>query len=433
MADQFGFTIMPSSVEQKPKSDQFGFTITPAQFTQKESPSLRDLMPYFMDIMSGKVTGNNVPPGLGQRLASVLQNAPSATMTGITELPKVGMSAITDISNLPSAGMEILNRPSKMIPAVGRGLVGLGENVVNYPSDIGEILQYFGAITPEESKSIPRVNPIEFDRTNGTGGEQSIEDVIKNLPILLGGGSIAKKLVKGAKLTKTDIVNNVLNKEKEAKNIYSGEGGHYPNLFDEARNRGANPSSYNASKIDINTFNKYLPDKKIEAVQEFLDTPTLENGQQAISELGFTKRALEKKDSLLPYEKKLLTSTNNAINHIQESMFTDSSGNLMKDLVDKHNLIQQGYAKDVIPYTGNKNIKAYKRNELTKEALIENLSRKNSKFLAQKGNEHPELGRYHTIKRLGKITGIGAGSYAGLSYLKSLLNKSLPSYETNEE
>ncbi len=110
-------------------------------------------------------------------------------------------------------------------------------------------------------------------------------------------------------------------------------------------------------------------------------------------------------------------------------MFKDSSGKVHQDLLNKHKEIQKGYATEVVPYTKNKAIQAYKKGQKLPEELVNSLSK--GKFAAMRGEKHPWIGRrkslnpfFSQVKKGGAIgLGLTGGGFGGKEIYDYLFGK----------
>lgn len=294
-----------------------------------------------------------------------------------------------------------------LVEGIGQYSPLMAAGSLSIPASIGSSALYGATQSPE-------------DRTGGaiSGG------LLGSIPGIM---SLAKK-INPLQLTSKNLSKEILEGEKSAKEAYSGEKGHYSKLFDEARKSGTGTfSNLELPKLNLNTLSQYVPAKKLESVTQFSLNPSLETAQKSISELGHIIRPLEKKSSLIPYEKKLLNSALDARSHIQENMFKDTRGNINLDLLSKHGKVQSGYSKDVIPYSQDKSIKKFKRGEISSTQLIDAL--KNKYPITSK---HKNIDRRQVVKdALGSKfsqgamlgTGLGIGGGAAYNLINQLLGK----------
>lgn len=219
-----------------------------------------------------------------------------------------------------------------------------------------------------------------------------------------------------AKYTSKNIAKNIISTGEQNKELYSGE---YKKLFNEAQNKGFDNISSIVPEIDIKTLRKFSPKKSINGVENFVDSPTLENAHLAKSDLLRMQRDLGKLTTFRTAERQQSKAVSDAIDSIQSNMFKDKAGNINQDLLSNYNGLQKGYATDVIPYK-NKAINKYKRNEISSKELVNSL--KKGEFAAKKGSEHPELFMPDKIKAAITALGIGGGAIEAGKYLNNKIN-----------
>lgn len=352
---------------------------------------------------------------------------------GITGLPKAVTEQITNIpkykeylkQNISAAYEQITNEPGRAARNVGAGALELGGKISRVPPVLAQYLAHIGMIKPETAETMAKPASAEEMRVYGNKivgeeekpGDELLRGIVRNLPELYGAGKLASLPMK---LTKGSITESVLNVEKKMKEKYSGEKGLYNALSKEAEKRGITQANINPEKIDLETIKKYTSPKNYEALENLIENKNLTNAQKAISELGYLERRLDSKINLIPSEQDQLQAVRNAKKYIQENMFKDKEGKIHQDLLEKHRKIQEGYANEVVPYTKNSAIKSYKKGELSKDELIQRLSK--GKFSAKRGSEHPAIGTRNMIKNvLGSKVGLGAGIYGGYELIKKLL------------
>ena len=119
-------------------------------------------------------------------------------------------------------------------------------------------------------------------------------------------------------------------------------------------------------------------------------------------------------------------AANNARKHIENNMFKDKSGNIQKDLMDKHSAIQKGYATEYIPYKNEKDIQLFKKGKLSAKDLIDALTIK--KYGEELRKMHPSISWRENAKkilnsRLGQGGIFGAGALGVQEVLKQLMGK----------
>lgn len=361
--------------------------------------------------LSYEPTNKKINPNISERIKPALEqfgsdikdiayNAPGAIVKGIAESPGKLIEAVPNIYN------QVMTDPSRAGRNLYGGLAQLGHGTVNFPREVANYANKIGLIKPETARKIPFQNDISeavksFVGGNSQRGDKELQSITKNLTSILPTAKVIS-YINPMKLTSKNIVKDILKSEKSNKELFSNK---YSNLFREAENMGHGKfEKLEFPKLNIETLKKYTPNpnKKLESLNLFTEKPSLELAQKSISELGHIIRPLENKTSLMPFQKKQLEAAMDAKKHIQENMFINSEGKLNKDLLKKHNEIQKGYSKEVIPYTTDKSIKEFKQGNISKKELINRLSKK------------PKIREKH--KAIGireKIPYIGAAGLAG--------------------
>lgn len=232
-------------------------------------------------------------------------------------------------------------------------------------------------------------------------------------PVIAGLSQIGKEI---GKITKSGIVKDILNKEDKIKNIFNDL---YENIWQEAKSKGYSNVNIKEPKIDIDKLRETTPHKKLLAVEKLIENPTVKNAHMAKSDLLTLQRNLNKKTTWLENERMQYNAVSKAIENIEKNMFKSKEGIIDKNLLDKYENIQKSYKEHAVPYVKNKAIQAYKRKEITKEELLNNL--KKGEFAAKKGSEHniefKESLRNILSKFFGTgITGIGLGIGGKIGY-----------------
>ena len=224
----------------------------------------------------------------------------------------------------------------------------------------------------------------------------------------LGGGKALESISKLFGLSNKAIAENVLNAEKINKELYKNK---YDQLWQKANQKGYGDMSISKPHIDIETLKKYTPKKAIVGIEEFLENPTLDKAHFAKSDLLSLQRELNNKKTLRTAERNQLKAVNEAIESIQNNMFKGKKGIIDPELKSEYMDIQKGYEPDVLSYTKNKAIQEYKRIERSADELVKSISK--GKFMAKRGEFHPEINRSKNVKNLLKALGYGGGALAG--------------------
>lgn len=230
-------------------------------------------------------------------------------------------------------------------------------------------------------------------------------------------------LLKGlASLSSKNVAKKVVAQKNLMKKMYSG---HYDQLFNEARSRGlGNVDISNAGINDAFIVKKTTPTYH-QSLKDFVASPTIENAQKAQSDLGKLINKYEAIDlspvnSLTSSQRKVLKEAKDAQSKIRKQMFAGKNGQLNPDLVEKYKKINEGYQKDVLPYTKNKAIKQYQNKELSESKLIKSLMN-NDKFMINRGHAHKEMKIRNGLKQAGLAALGGTALYEGYDLIKKLL------------
>lgn len=377
--------------------------------TESSKPSPRD---FLMEAPQGSAPkegiGTSFAMALPRIAGDITQDAgnffkqiPGYYQSAKTELPGV----FSSLKNHPGhAAMQALAGSQELINNLAqtpKALANYGTNRLNLlPQGAAD---FVNKITPEDTtKSINAL----FDQPKYPG-EALIRGAVRNAANIAGTGALAKTL-NPLQLTAKNIAKDVINTGEKNKERYSN---HYQDLFKQAENKGLDDLSHVSPSIDLKTLRKYSPTKSIAGVEDFVKNPTLQNAHNAKSDLLRINRDLAKMTTLKTAERKQFKASTDAIDAIRNNMFKDSEGNLNKPLTDRYNALQQGYAKEVIPYR-NKAINAFKRGELSAKELISSLAK--GQFAAQRGKYHPAIGIRNKI--LPVTAGAGLGSAAIFGY-----------------
>lgn len=300
---------------------------------------------------------------------------------------------------------SFLNKLPRNIGAgLARGITGLA----NIPYDIAKMSGAGQRVDPYEQRlmqamgetqqqpnaeRIPHFNEHNYSKMLGITGEPTASDEAIQmatefaLPI---GGAI-KAGYKGLKavskalpaITSKGIAKEVMAGKDIAKSKYNAL---YNSLFERAENKGLTQlqkPDIKADLIEKNSMPKYHT-----ALKEFMQKPTVENAHKAQSDLGKLGRAMEKSDAINPLtssQQRTYRAVQDAKNKIKEAMFEGHP-----DLAEKYNEITHGYKTDVVPYTTNKALNQFGKNELGHKKLVQRL-RNNDAFMLAMGKEYPGI------------------------------------------
>lgn len=319
-------------------------------------------------------------------------------------------------SELPGIFDVIRQHPKHAAQQALAGGEELANNLLNLPLGLAKYGSNRLNILPQSvPNTIEKYTPSGFQNIEQDFGEPKypgealIRGSIRNIPQIAGGGKLASVL-NPMKYTSKNIAKNIVNEESRQVKAHSKE---YGNIWKEAEKSGFNevPANLKSLSNNLKTIKKYKSEKEYGSLNDFISKPTLQNAQKAQSDLGAMSRALEKKSrkgSLTSEESKLMSSAIKSEKHIEENMFKNKSGKINDQLRNRYKDVTKSYRENVVPYRYNKNIQAYKNNEMLASELRKNLSK--GEFAAKKGSEHPEL---FLGKKLKKLTG-GAAVLGGL-------------------
>lgn len=389
---------------------------------QSSEPSGRD---FLMEPSENSAPKEGLGTSLKMALPRVAGDIAQGAGNFLKQLPGYYESAKTEVpgvfgtlKNHPGhAAMQALAGSQELINNLAqtpKALANYGANRLNLLPQ--GIVNFVNKMTPEDTtKSINAL----FEQPQYPG-EALIRGAVRNAANIAGTGALAKTF-NPLQLTAKNIAKDVINTAEKNKESYSN---HYENLFKHASSQGLDDLSHVSPAIDLKTLRKYSPAKSIAGVEDFVKNPTLKNAHNAKSDLLRINRDLSKMTTLKTAERKQYKASTDAIDAIRENMFKDPDGKLNQRLADRYNLLQQGYAKEVIPYR-NKAINSFKRGELSAKELVSSLSK--GQFASQRGKYHPAIGLRNKIlplrnKILPLTAGAGLGSAAILGYNHSFGN-----------
>lgn len=343
----------------------------------------------------------------------------------IKKIPGLYQSAKTEI---PGALDVIQQHPIHAAGQAVSGLAELGKNVFNAPHDIINYATQRLHLIPQDINQKVQMARMPEDTEQSINnvfgqpkypGEELIRGVGRNA-LNLAGGLGAAKTLNPLQLTNKGIAKNVVN---ELNNQVDKHSSMYNNLWDEAKEKGFNKVPYNINKLIGNylTIEKYTTPKQHQSLIDFANNPTLQNAQEAQSDLGVIRRAIEEKSKTTPLlgeERKLYDSLYDTEKHIEGNMFKNASGEINQKLADKYQKITKSYRDNVVPYRYNSDIQDYLRKDITAKQLVQRLNQ--GPFAAKKGGffTHPQFGiRNALLPLFGGIGTLGGGAY--------LLNKAI--------
>jgi hypothetical protein len=340
-----------------------------------------------------------------------IQNIPQYMKSAKTEFPGIAQTMTQHPGHM---GMQALAGANEAINKMAQ----LPLNLSQYGEQRLNLVPH--GMTNAISKITPNDTSGAIEQLFGSPkypGESLIRGSFRNLPEItaLGkAGSMAKSL------TNKSIVNDVLNTKEMLQNKYSGPQGLYTDLFDKATQAGARPDlNIDSNKIKYKNIGASRIKNNFPAIEKLQsgNKLTLPEYQQAIKDFGTIERNLDetklKKGELNSSQDKRYHAAKNAKKYIQENMFKDNQGNLISDYLPRHKTIQEGYAKEVIPYTTNKSISLFENGKIKEADLIASL-RKNP-FSAQRGGHH-KLETRDKLLRAAISAGILGGGSAAYEY-----------------
>lgn len=385
----------------------------------------------FMDLIPKQE--NKLDPSVLNRVPGALKQVGSDVLSGLAAAPKAIVEKLGNIpkdidylkENIPAAKELIMKEPVSASKFAIAGLADIGHGVLNSPSALANYLAKIGMIEKGTANIVPKQKDISSELSNFTGekpGGQLIRGTFRNIPSIAGVGK-GLQAINPMKLTSSNIAKNVIKKEELQKGLHNKM---YNKIWNKAQVSGVNKVPYDPNKIDLTTIKKYSTERYNGALDKFVKDPTLENAQKAQSDLGKLVREFDKKATLTSEERSTYKAAKDAQENIKDNMFKDKNGKLDTKLKKEYDKVTKSYGENVIPYSANKSIQEFKRKDITKEQLIQRISK--GKFSAKKGTEHPEIKRREMVKSLlksaGYVGGIGLlGGAAGASM--ALINKLL--------
>ena len=332
----------------------------------------------------------------------------------LRDLPGYLQAAPSEISGAANIFTQHPGRAAKQGLA---GLAELGNSLLNMPRGTAEYAANRLNLIPEQwAEAVPQQGNIE-SQINGLlgapemAGEKLIRGTGRNALNILAAAKAASAL-NPSNISAKNISEDVLRKREQAKNLY---GEKYKKIFEEASKQGLSDLRHTAQKIDMKTLRKFSTEKNLSSLEDFIKKPTLENAHGAKSDLMRLKRSLDKIETKSPAQAKQIKALGGAINHIESSMFRNNAGAFNEPLYNQYRGVQEGYRKDVVPYTTNKAINKFIANESTPEDLVKAIS--GGKFYAQAAQNHPYLKIRNALAKNKFPLGAGAAAIAGLPWI----------------
>lgn len=375
----------------------------------------------------------------------------------LEELNKRSLKKVTDpnilkkLNKKDSQDDEFLQKPEesflqKLPRNIAAGLAGLGHKTLNAPHDIAQSLQekgkefggklnlpgkqYGKSKDIDIASMIPKQEEHDFAQIlgqegSGTLSDQIIQKGIEYAPEIAGGAGIARAATRAIPLTARQIANRLSHHKTQARNTARQE---YGGLFDEAANRGLTHSDI--PQMNYNHIIEHSTPKYHEALQDFLEHPTLENAHWAQSDLGHLVRHLEKIEDnakvtggLTSTQNTTLRQARDAQNRIRQSMFGQNSLGAHPDLAENYQQLSQRYAQNVVPYNRLSALTDYEEGRMTPKNLIKNL-RKDDQFMIEMAHRYPGLMAHSPAADWVKKGALGAVGFGSAnSIFKKLLGK----------
>lgn len=330
---------------------------------------------------------------------------------------------------------SLLDIPKGLGVGLFQGLSDVGANIAQFPSDI------YSYATGREGYKAPKPSFKEYvpesssGRVASTVGEFAAPLILPGVGGEAAGGKLLTKMLAGAGLgaaesenralggalgalggaipstakllkgsTSKNIVNKLVEDRKAIKDVYTKN---YGDLFKEAAAKGIEDVS--KPKINLKTITDSGMPKYYKALEQFMEKPSLENAHWAQSGLGQLERKLEslsERQGLTPPQNKAYREVQSAKDKIREAMFAKHKLGSQPGLAKKYGDITAGYKKDVVPWQSAKGLNEHLRGELKASDLTKKLG-SNKKFMAQIGEEYPEL-KINKLARNPWVQGIAA-------------------------
>ncbi len=327
----------------------------------------------------------------------------------------------------PEVRDQLKYDPARFSRNVGAATADIGQEIMNIPHTAGKIGEHYGFVNPEE---VPKEKNISKDLQDFVGGEQTradkaIRKLVSHTPDIIGGAGLVRGAARRIPFT-----------ENVAQNVVRAEAGQmarhqhmYGDLFNRARQQGFNQVNFNPANIDIATLQGGSIPRHMQAIEEFVAAPTLENAQRAQSDMANIVREIEEKygRTHVPREEQAyLHAAQRARDEIQNNMFRNpQTGHINQELANNYRNISASYAENVIPYSKHPELQEYKRRNLPAHKLLQSLL--GGKFEVRKGGQHPGIKANAFMKKYGiPLSLVGALGYPAFmkadDILKDLLS-----------
>jgi hypothetical protein len=360
------------------------------------------------------------------------EDAYKSAFQGIKNIPHYLDSAKTAI---PGAIKTIKENPAH---AGGQALAGANEainSIAQFPKGLASYIENRLKLLPQGSEQfVAKFSPKDtteainqlFDKPQNQG-EELIRGTYRNIPNILGAKSIAS-MVNPMRYTNSGIMRKVVGTRNALQNRY---GRTYNNIFNHADQNGLGVNLPGLiPHLDLDTAMMNAPAHARMSIDEFIQNPTTRSAHDAKRDLLKIQRKLfdkNERDSLTGGELAQLNAINHAVPNIEANMFTNANGVEHARAARRYRNTQTGYRQEALPYTKNKAINAFRKNELLPHEAVQSLSR--GKFAAQRGSHHPEIARRNFINKVAPWViggGVGAAGWYGLEKLASLIRDNTP-------
>ncbi len=261
-----------------------------------------------------------------------IQNLPGYYEKAKTEVP--GLVNLIEEHPVHAAGQGLAGFGEML-----QGLAGLPHGIASYGANrLNLIPQSFAEKVPYPKDRTEQINQLLGEPKYP--GEALIRGTARNAAGILGGGKLANML-NPANLTVRSIAKDIVNTEKKQVASHSKT---YNKIWDEARKTDFNEIPVN--KNILGRYEKLLKNhktpKEFESLTDLIKNPTLENAQQAQSQMNRISRTLyekSKKGALDKWENKLYDAALKAEKHIEENMFKNKKGEVNKKLQNQYNKV----------------------------------------------------------------------------------------------
>lgn len=373
----------------------------PEEESKDSSPSAIDYEKYGWNPGEEK---ESYPASLGMSPFRATKDLGELILDRIKSIPGYVGKSKTEASGLLKS---LVTRPGHVVKQFARGLTDIPLNIANsnFPSNINQYLDKRLHLIPSDrtNKGILG-NRIDFSPTEPINlheklksflgdakypGDELARGIGSNILPIGGVGKISSFL-NPLKLTEKNIVKDVINAREKNKKIYNEK---YNTFLNGAMNQGLGKSLKDSiNSIDFDNALVNEPKKVKTRVDEFISNPNILTAHDAKKDLLKIQRKLNNKNEsvgLIGNEVNQLDSVNDAIGKIESNMFTDKTGTVNQDVANAYRKLQEGYAKDVIPYTRNKSINSFLNGKKLSDELLSSLM--SGEFPAQVGNQHTPL------------------------------------------